>query len=197
MITYIKGKLAKKDPTHVVIEANGIGYHVKISLSTYSALKNEELIKLHTFLHIKEDAHTLYGFAEESEKSIFLQLISVSGIGPGTGLMFLSSLSAVEIENAILAEDVKTIQGVKGVGLKTAQRVILELKDKIKKNATGTEPVAGAIVSSNKIRQEALTALQTLGFTKINAEKSIDYILHNKGKDLSLEELIRLALRMA
>ncbi len=197
MIAYIKGKLAHKDPTHVIIEANGLGYLVKISLGTYSSIKDSELIQLYTFLHIKEDAHTLYGFAEEREKSIFLHLISISGVGPGTALMVLSSLTATEVESAILREDVKTIQAVKGIGAKTAQRIILELKDKIKKSALGNESAVSSLVPHNKLRSEALAALQTLGIPKTNAEKTIDYILQNKGKDIQLEDLIRQALKTA
>ena len=137
MIAYLKGKLAYKDPTFVLIDISGIGYQVKISLQTYSQVKDEEQIMLLTYLHIKEDGHTLYGFKEESEKKLFLNLISISGVGPNTALMILSSLNADELEYAIIHEDVKTIQNVKGVGIKTAQRIILELKDKVKKEALG------------------------------------------------------------
>ena len=129
MINYLEGKLVVKDPTYVVVDINGVGYEAKISLITYAAIKNLESTKIYTHLHIKEDAHTLYGFSEQSEKRRFLDLISISGVGPSTGLMILSSLSPEELQQAILSEDVKTIQGVKGIGLKGAQRIVLELKD--------------------------------------------------------------------
>ena len=197
MIAYIKGRLISKDPTFVIIDIQGVGYHIKISLNTFSKIKDEELCKLHTYLHIKEDSHTLYGFAEEKEKALFLHLISISGVGPSTGLMMLSSLSPDEVEQAIINEDVPVIQGVKGIGAKTAQRVILELKDKI-----GKEQLSGVetIISSNPkntIRNEALGALITLGINKAAAQKSIDKILKDSQDQITLEELIKLALKLA
>ena len=197
MINYLEGKLAVKDPTYVVVDINGVGYEAKISLITYSAIKSLEKAKIYTHLHIKEDAHTLYGFSEESEKRRFLDLISISGVGPSTGLMILSSLSPEELQQAILSEDVKTIQGVKGIGLKGAQRIVLELKDKMKKE--GLLEKAGEIVpaSNNTLRNEALSALTTLGIAKPAAEKSIDNILKQQGQQIKLEELIKLALKRA
>ncbi|WP_421875213.1 Holliday junction branch migration protein RuvA [Marinoscillum sp.] len=197
MINYLEGKLAVKDPTYVVVDINGVGYEAKISLITYAAIKNLDAAKLYTHLHIKEDAHTLYGFSEQSEKRRFLDLISISGVGPSTGLMILSSLSPEELQQAILSEDVKTIQGVKGIGLKGAQRIVLELKDKMKKE--GLLEKAGEIVPSshNTLRNEALSALTTLGIAKPAAEKSIDNILKQHGQQIKLEELIKLALKRA
>lgn len=197
MIAYLKGKLAYKDPTFVIIDISGVGYQVKISLQTYSQIKDEELVMLLTYLHIKEDAHTLYGFKEENEKKLFLHLISISGVGPNTALMILSSLSSAELENAILHEDARLIQNVKGVGAKTAQRIILELKDKIKKESFGD---AGTQVSAfaspnNKIKEEALQALLTLGFQRPVAEKNIATVLKKTGPDISLEELIKASLK--
>lgn len=196
MIAYIDGKLTFKDPTYVIIDIGGLGYHIKISLQTYAVLKEGERCRLHTFLHIKEDAHTLYGFAESAEKRLFLDLISVSGIGPNTAVMMLSSLSYAEIQNAIISEDLRTIQSIKGIGSKTAQRVLLELKDKIKKGMfAGGEMPNIAAVSNNSIRNEALSALITLGIPKNVAEKSIDTILKTEGTTLSLEQLIKKALK--
>lgn len=197
MITYLRGKLVHKDPTYVVIDISGVGYHVKISLQTYSKIKDEEQIMLLTFLHIKEDAHTLYGFKEESEKKLFLNLISISGVGPNTGLMILSSLSSEELEQAIIQEDFKTIQNVKGVGVKTAQRIILELKDKVRKDTLLDHVIhpVGFMHPSNKIREEALKALITLGFPKASAEKNIAAALKKTGNEISLEELIKASLR--
>ncbi len=196
MIDYLNGKLVYKDPTHVIIDVQGIGYHVKISLQTYTEIKDEEQIKLLTYLHIKEDAHTLFGFKHEAEKRLFLLLLSINGVGPSTGLMILSSLSSTEIEQAILAGDVATIQHVKGIGAKTAQRIILELKDKVGKtgsDATG-EPI-GFLKSNNKIREEALQALITLGFPKTTAEKNIATVLKKTTAEISLEDLIKASLK--
>jgi holliday junction DNA helicase RuvA len=194
MIAYIDGKLTHKDPTYVIIEASGVGYQIKIPLSTYSSLPAGERCKLHTYLHIKEDAHTLYGFTTVAEKEAFLHLISISGVGPNTGLMILSSLSVEEIQQAIVREDVRTIQHVKGIGAKTAQRIILELKDKLKKEVLLTDaPVSAAAHNTN--RAEALSALVTLGFAKNVAEKTLDAIIKREGSGLSVEELIKFALK--
>ncbi|MDX5481677.1 MAG: Holliday junction branch migration protein RuvA [Hymenobacteraceae bacterium] len=194
MIAYIDGKLAYKDPTYVIIDVNGIGYQVKISLSTYSSLPAGERCKLHTYLHIKEDAHTLYGFTTAAEKDVFLHLISISGVGPNTGLMILSSLSVEEVQQAIIREDVRTIQHVKGIGAKTAQRIILELKDKLKKEVLLTDTVV-PVAAHNTNRAEALSALVTLGFAKNVAEKTLDSIIKREGGNLSVEELIKFALK--
>jgi Holliday junction DNA helicase RuvA len=196
MIAYLSGKLVYKDPTFVIIDVSGIGYQVKISLQTYSKIKDEEHIRLLTFLHIKEDAHTLYGFKEETEKRLFLLLISINGVGPNTGLMILSSLDTTEIEQAILSGDVGKIQAVKGIGIKTAQRIILELKDKVGKSghADTTTPL-GFLKSSNKVREEALQALVTLGFPKAVAEKNIALVLKKTEGEISLEDLIKASLK--
>jgi Holliday junction DNA helicase RuvA len=195
MIAYIDGKLTYKDPTFVIIDVAGVGYHIKISLQTYSALREGERCRLQTFLHIKEDAHTLYGFADNAEKRLFLELISVSGIGPNTALMMLSSLSYAEIQQAIVSEDLRTIQSIKGIGSKTAQRVILELKDKIKKGMFAGEVPNFSSPTNNTIRNEALSALVTLGIPKNVAEKSIDTIIKQEGSQLSIEQLIKKALK--
>jgi len=196
MIAFINGRLVVKEPTFVILETGGIGYEIKVSLNTYTAIKNEEACKLHTYLHVKEDAHTLYGFFEPTEKSLFLLLISISGIGPSTALMMFSSLSTEEIKNAIATENVTVIKGVKGIGLKTAQRVILELKDKVRKEewiSADNEQIEGG--SHNTIRSEALSALVTLGINKQQAEKSIESILQNTDEQITLEELIKRALK--
>ncbi|TAH26884.1 MAG: Holliday junction branch migration protein RuvA [Cytophagales bacterium] len=196
MIAYIQGKLTYKDPTMVIIETVGIGYQVKISLNTFGLIKDQEVIRLHTYLSIKEDAHTLFGFAEAEEKRLFMELISISGVGPGTALMVLSSLPPLELHQAIVNEDLRTIQAVKGIGAKTAQRIILELKDKLKKDtglAQGeSRPQAFA---HNKLRSEALAALVTLGISKSIAEKNIDTILKKEGDAISVEHLIKLSLK--
>lgn len=196
MIAYLSGRLVFKDPTYVIIDVGGIGYEVKISLQTYSKIKDEEQIRLLTFLQIKEDAHTLYGFKEEAEKRLFLLLISINGVGPGTGLMILSSLNTEEIEHAILSGDVATIQHVKGIGVKTAQRIILELKDKVGKGTSEASATPlGFLKSSNKTRDEALQALITLGFPKAVAEKNIAMVLKKTTGEISLEDLIKASLK--
>lgn len=195
MIAYLEGKLAYKDPTYVIIDVGGVGYQVKISLHTYALVKSEEKIRLQTYLHIKEDAHTLYGFYEQEEKSLFSLLISVSGVGPSTALMMLSSLHPSEIRQAIVAEDVRTIQSIKGIGAKSAQRLILELKDKMKK---GDGDMAGMQAKPHQaIREEALAALLTLGYNKAVAEKAIEGILKRATTELKVEELIRQVLKSA
>lgn len=197
MIAYLEGKLTEKDPTYVLVDVGGIAYHVKITLNTFSQIKTLEACKIFTHLHVKEDAHTLYGFFEESERKRFLQLISISGVGPSTGLMILSSLSPEEIHSAIVNGDVKTISGVKGIGQKTAQRIILELKDKMsKEELEGQLPVI-SLNSDHSLKSEALAALTTLGINKAAAEKTIDKIMKETMETLSLEELIKLALKRA
>lgn len=194
MIAYIDGKLTHKDPTYVIIDVGGVGYQIKVSLNTYSSLPGSERCKLHTYLHIKEDAHTLFGFTTAAEKDLFLLLISISGVGPNTGLMILSSLSVEEVQQAIVREDVRTIQHVKGIGAKTAQRIILELKDKVRKEVLISDAaVPGSAHNTN--RAEALSALVTLGFAKNVAEKTLDTIIKREGGNLSVEELIKFALK--
>lgn len=194
MIASIDGKLTYKSPAYIIIEVGGIGYQVKISLSTYSQLEEGERCKLHTHLHIKEDAHTLYGFKDPLEKKLFLDLISISGVGPATALIVLSSISVVEFHQAIVDEDVKTIQSIKGIGPKTAQRIILELKDKFKKEEIPLENQHGSI--HTKVRSEALAALLTLGIPKLAAEKNIDKIL-KENSEIKLEELVKQALKLS
>lgn len=197
MIHYLEGKLVVKDPTYVVVDIGGLGYEARISLITYAAVKNLDTVKLYTHLSIREDAHTLFGFAEMSEKKRFLDLISISGVGPSTGLMILSSLSPEELQQAIVSEDVRTIQSVKGIGSKTAQRIVLELKDKMKKEGLLEKGTEKLLKTDNTLRNEALSALMTLGIAKNAAEKSIDAILKQHGPALKVEELIKLALKRA
>ena len=194
MIGYLNGTLTIKDPTYVVMDISGVGYEIKISLSTFSKVKDLEKCLLHTYLHVKEDSHTLYGFYDRAEKDIFLQLISINGVGPNTALMVNSSLSVLEIQNAIVHGEASVIQRVKGIGAKTAQRIILELKDKVKKD--GLVP-GTPTVSSSALFEEALAACMTLGIQKTAAEKSIRQTLQKHGGDISLEELIKYVLKSA
>lgn len=195
MIAFLKGRLAHKEATYVILEVNGIGYRVFISLNTYTAIKNEEACTLYTHFHVKEDAQLLYGFTNSAEKQTFQLLISISGVGPNTALMVLSTLSSVELKNAIVSDDVKTIQSVKGIGAKTAQRIILELKDKVIKEGVSPEDNSG--VSNNTLKEEALTALVTLGISKNVAEKSVLKILKTADADITVEELIKRVLKSA
>jgi Holliday junction DNA helicase RuvA len=196
MIAYLKGKLVHKEPTHVVIDVGGIGYQASISFNTFSEIKDKEDIRLFTHLHVREDAHVLFAFASEAEKSMFMNLISVNGVGPNTAMVVLSSLPPAELRSAILREDAATLQAVKGIGGKTAQRLILELKDKLKKVQGDEAPTLPGLVS-NTMRQEALTALMTLGIARAVAEKSIDSVLKKSGNTVSLEDLVKQALKNA
>ena len=196
MIAFISGKLAHKEPSHAIIDAGGVGYELKISLQTYTALPDSgAACKLHTYLSIREDAHVLYGFWESGEKQLFLHLISVSGVGPSIALIMLSSMSASEIRSSILQEDVRAIQAIKGIGSKTAQRLVLELKDRIQKEGFDVEKVVSMSQQINAKRSEALSALVTLGVLRSAAEKSLDMIIKKYGDDISVEELIKLSLR--
>lgn len=195
MYAYIEGDLVVKEPAFVVIDVGGVGYELKITLGTFSALKTLSRTRLYTYSHIKEDAHTLYGFIDQDEKRLFMALISISGVGPATGIMILSSLSPEEIQHAILTENASIIQGVKGVGTKTAQRIILELRDKIKKESLVGKTAQVSAGSHNSIQYEALSALVTLGINKNIAEKAIINNLKNADKDLTVEELIKRVLK--
>lgn len=191
MITHIRGRLVEKSPTAVVIDCNGVGYFIHISLHTFSQLKDDESIKLLTHLQIKEDAHQLYGFATLMEREIFRLLISVSGIGTNTARTMLSSLTPKQIREGIAAEDVALIQSVKGIGLKTAQRVIIDLKDKILKIYDIDETL---LISDNTTKDEALSALEVLGFAKKNSERVVVKIISNN-PDASVELIIKEALK--
>jgi Holliday junction DNA helicase RuvA len=191
MITHIRGKLIEKNPTSAIIEANGVGYWINISLNTYSQLPDSEAVFLFTYLSVKEDSHTLYGFSTKVEREIFKLLISVSGVGPSIARTMISSMTTDEIQHAIASGNVGLIQSVKGIGTKTAQRVLVDLKDKILK----TYAIDEVFVSeSNTNKNEALSALEVLGFNKKLSEKAIDKIL-KEDKTLSVEGLIKKALK--
>ena len=191
MITHIRGRLVEKHPDHVVVECNGLGYFLVISLQTFSNIPDREDIHLFTHQVIREDAHTLYGFYSKTEREIFKLLLSVSGVGPSTAITMLSSMETDEIQEAIAREDVSKIQSVKGIGLKTAQRVIVDLRDKILKSYEISEELQ---TPNNTIRNEALSALEVLGFNKKKVEKTIQVILQ-ESPDISLEDLIKKALK--
>ena len=190
-MTHIQGKLVEKTPTYVVVDVNGVGYEIKISLQTFSAIDGE-FCKLYTHLSIKEDSHTLFGFFKESERHLFRNLISVSGVGPSTAQVILSTYSPLEIINHITTADVKAIQSVKGIGAKTAQRIIIDLKDKVAKGLPTADLLFDKV--DNTIREEALSALLALGFAKKGAESRIDKILKSETDISSVEELVKTAL---
>lgn len=201
MIAYIEGNIAEKTPTYVIIDCNGLGYFIKISLHTFAQIKDAARTKLHTYLQIKEDAHTLYGFAETKEKNLFELLISVSGVGANTAIAMLSSVSPGEIADAIRGQKLAILKSIKGIGAKTAERIILELKDKIpadlgstNDSGIGVSPISPASPSS-QLADEALRALMGLGFNRAQMESKIADILKKSGDNLTLSDLIKMAMK--
>ena len=193
MISYIKGAITYKSPAYIIVETGGVGYHINISLNTYAQIEKLEKVQILTHLQVKEDSHTLYGFAEEAERSMFVLLISVSGIGPNTARVVLSSLKVEEVRMAIVSENVALFNKVKGIGPKTAKRIILDLKDKVIKES-GDAPIAIA-PANNRMREEALSALVALQFPKIKVQKVLNKILQQQPNLSSVEELIKTALK--
>lgn len=191
MIAQLQGRMVEKSPTDVVIDCGGVGYHVNISLHTFSLLPDTEQVKLYTFLQIKEDAHTLFGFMEKAERELFKLLLSVSGVGASTARTMLSSLEPQHIIRSIASGDVGTIQSIKGIGAKTAQRVILDLKDKVLK-LYGLEEVSATGYNTNK--EEALSALEVLGFNRKLAEKVVEKVVAND-PGMNVETIIKQALK--
>ncbi|WP_431157409.1 Holliday junction branch migration protein RuvA [Winogradskyella poriferorum] len=191
MITHLEGRLVEKNPTDVVIDCNGVGYFINISLHTFSQIPDRENLRLYTYLQVREDSHTLYGFSTKSEREIFKLLISVSGIGANTARTMLSSLSPEQVKEGIASGDVALIQSVKGIGAKTAQRVIIDLKDKVLK-VYGIDELS--LIPNNTNKDEALSALEVLGFNKKQSEKVIDKILKTH-PDALVEQIIKEALK--
>lgn len=191
MIAQIKGKLIEKTPTYVVIDCNGVGYQLNISLNTFSKIGNDENCLLFTHFVVREDANLLYGFKEKSERELFRQLISVSGVGSSTAMMILSSLSPDETKLAIISGNVNVLKSVKGIGLKTAERIIIDLRDKVGKS-DGAEIISS--FSNNTIKEEALSALVMLGFSKLPADKALNKIM-TENSNLTVEELIKRTLK--
>lgn len=197
MIAFLKGRLVQRDPTHVIVDVNGVGYLLHISLQTFSEIKEQEHIMLHTHLSIREDAHVLFGFSSETEKKLFQQLVSVNGVGPSTAIVMLSYMNSQELKTAIVREDAAALQSIKGIGGKTAQRVIIELKDKLKKESWDETQPSISVSPHNTLRKEALSALLTLGLPKAAAEKSVDTVLKKSGNTITLEDLVKQALKNA
>jgi holliday junction DNA helicase RuvA len=197
MIAFLKGKLVHRDPTFVIVDVQGVGYQLQISLQTFSEIKEQENVMLHTHLNIREDAHVLFGFSSPAEKKLFQQLISVNGVGPSTAIIMLSYMNSNELKAAIVREDAVSLQAIKGIGGKTAQRVIIELRDKLKKESWEETQPAISLGSHNTMRNEALSALLTLGLPKAAAEKSVDTVLRKSGNTITLEDLVKQALKNA
>ena len=192
MYAYITGKVTEKTPAYVVVDNHGIGYFINITLNTFTAIGEKEEVRLYVHEQVLEDARNLFGFFTNSERDLFELLITVSGIGCNTARIILSSLTVNELSNAIANEDVKTIQTVKGIGLKTAQRIVIDLKDKLKKNDFPTEIFT---TSDNTIKNEALSALTILGFNKTSVDKVLSRLL-KQSPDASVETLIKEALKI-
>jgi Holliday junction DNA helicase RuvA len=194
MIAFIEGEIAEINPAYVIINCNGVGYMLQISLNTFSAIQNKKQIRLHSEFIVREDAQTLYGFITADERTMFRHLISVNGVGPNTARMILSSMTVDELSLGIVSNDVAGLQSVKGIGAKTAQRIVLDLKDKLEKQGVvATENITPA---NNTIRQEALSALVMLGYNKIAAQKTINQIIkNNPNASASVEQLIKEALK--
>ena len=196
MIAQLQGRLVEKTPTEVVIDCHGVGYQVNISLHTYALLPDSEQVKLYTFLQVKEDAHTLVGFYEMDEKLLFLDLISVSGVGASTARMMLSGMQQEEIIRAIVNGEARLLEQIKGIGKKSAERLVLELRDKLSKMNVANNPNGGfALTNKNTPHQDAVQALVSLGIQKAVAEKAVDKTIQAEGAEMSLESLIKAALK--
>jgi len=195
MIHHLNGRLIEKHPTHVVIECAGVGYLVSISLTTYEALTDDESIFLNIYMVVREDAMTLYGFATQEERRMFLLLIGVSGVGANTARLILSAMNPAKTTEVIASGDSDTMKKVKGIGAKTAQRIIIDLQDKVGPETGGGEDVSGISSQHNTVKNEALLALATLGFDKSRVEKTLSRILENSDSDFTLEVLIKQALK--
>jgi Holliday junction DNA helicase RuvA len=193
MYSFIEGKIADLNPTTAVLDVHGIGYSINISLNTYTQIQGKESCRLHTHLVVREDALILYGFADASEKHVFQQLISVSGVGPNTARLILSSLSSAEVAEAIASENVKLLQSIKGIGGKSALRIIIDLKDKIMKDLPAGENI---ISTHNTSKHEALSALVMLGFNRPVADKALDQVIKANGGALPVDQLIKHALKI-
>ena len=196
MIAYVKGKITVKHPTFVVVETGGIGYQINISLNTYSKVEKLENVQLFTYYHVKEDSLTLYGFFDEAERMLFVHLIGVSGIGPNTARVLLSSMKPEEARNAIIMENVKALSSVKGLGPKTAKRLIVELKDKLMKDGGIESGVVTAVNGESTNIEEALSALVALGFNKMRVQQALNKVLKENPEEKDVEGMIKLALKM-
>ena len=193
MIAYLKGKVTFKNPAYIYVECGGVGYHVNISLNTYQAIEDKDDIKILTYMQVKEDGHALYGFYDERERNLFVHLISVSGVGVNTARVMLSGMSVDEMRSAIIHEQVATLNKIKGIGPKTAKRIILDLKDKVLKDGAVTDTISPSI--SNTIVDEALSAMIALGFPRNTVNKQLNAIMASQTNITQVEDLIKAALK--
>ncbi|MDX2134428.1 MAG: Holliday junction branch migration protein RuvA [Saprospiraceae bacterium] len=194
MYAYLKGEITFRSPAFVVLEVSGVGYHVNIPLSTYTALEGKDKATLYTHLLVREDAHTLFGFGTQAERNLFLALLGVTGVGATTAQLLLSSMSVDEIRAAVIGEHAHLLQRVKGIGAKTAKQIILDLKDKLSRDAGGDAPVL-LPMADNTVREEALSALLALGFNRLAVQKALNAILQEEPGLVRVEELIKRALK--
>jgi Holliday junction DNA helicase RuvA len=194
MYAYLKGEITFRSPAFITLEVNGIGFHVNIPLSTYTAIEGQERATIYTHLIVKEDAHTLFGFATQTERSMFVQLIGVTGVGATTAQLILSSMTVDEVRAAVIGEQAHVLQRVKGIGAKTAKQIILDLKSKLTKDASDGSPVLLPMVD-NAVREEALSALISLGFNRIAVQKALNQVLKDSPSAGRVEDLIKLALK--
>lgn len=195
MFAYLKGQITYKSPTYIHLECHGVGYHVNISLHTFSKLENLESIKILTYLHVKEDEQSLFGFFESDEKSLFIQLISVSGIGVNTARVILSYMTPEEVKHAIIHENAFALGKVKGIGPKTAKRIILDLKDKVMKESSEVPDITSIGMQVQNSKNEAIAALLALGFPRLAVEKQMKTIPDKEADEMQVEDLIKLVLK--
>ncbi len=194
MYAYLKGEITYRSPAFITLEVNGIGFHVNIPLSTYTALQGLERATVYTHLIVKEDSHTLFGFATQVERGMFVQLIGVTGVGATTAQLILSSMTVDEVRAAVIGEQAHVLQGVKGIGAKTAKQIILDLKNKLAKEAPDAPTLIPSMVD-NTVREEALSALMTLGFNRIAVQKALNAVIRDNPNISKVEEVIKLALK--
>lgn len=194
MYAYLKGEITFRNPAFITLEVNGIGFHVNIPLSTYTAIEGREQATIYTYLIVREDAHTLYGFATQTERNMFAQLIGVTGVGATTAQLILSAMSVDEVRAAIIGEQAHVLQRVKGIGAKTAKQIILDLKNKLTKEAPDGVPVLLPSVD-NAVREEALSALISLGFNRIAVQKALNQVLKDSPNVEKVEDLIKMTLK--
>lgn len=195
MYAYLKGEITYRSPAFIVVEAGGVGYHVNVPLSTYTAIHGQERTTIYTHLIVREDAHTLYGFATQVERSLFVQLIGVTGVGATTAQLILSSMSVDEVRAAVIGEQAHVLQRVKGIGAKTAKQIILDLKSKLSKEATDAGAVLLPTLADSQAREEALSALIALGFQRIAVQKALNVVLKESPNLMRVEDLIKAALK--
>ncbi|MFN4257144.1 MAG: Holliday junction branch migration protein RuvA [Saprospiraceae bacterium] len=195
MFAYLKGEITYRSPAFITLEVHGVGYHLNIPLSTYTALQGQERATIYTHFHVREDAQTLYGFSTQVERNLFVQLISVSGVGPNTAQLILSAMTADEVRAAVIGEQAHILQKVKGIGAKTAKQIILDLKDKLSKESPDSPVLFPTDSPSVTLREEALSALMALGFNRIAVQKALNTALKENPGTARVEDLIKLALK--